>query len=86
MAPPRKCNCGNCLTCKAREWQYRYRLLGPKERGPYNPRVNITGRENIQIAEDVKELEENFPWLKFDWKGERCETIKDDPVSHSRTR
>ena len=65
------CNCGNCGTCKRREIRKRYRSSGSMKK--YHTVFDTAENPDLsKIEDDVKELEETFPWLKFDFKKARC--------------
>ena len=64
MARQLKCECGECQTCKIREYQRKRRnnvFFGKKLHSVYNRVDSVL----TTVEEDVKELEEKFPWLRI---------------------
>ena len=65
MAQVIKCDCGYCITCRRRRWQRNYRtgvFEGKKVHTVYNKAENTN---LTTVAEDAKELESKFPWLRI---------------------
>lgn len=61
MAFQPTCHCGDCRLCRRRIYQRNLRKFGPKLQ-------YVTQQQKLETAEDIKEIEENFPHLRdIDW-------------------
>lgn len=63
MARQNKCECGICPTCRNRQYQQKYRGAYPEKKSHCVYNRNDT--EITTTADDCKELEEKFPWLRI---------------------